>query len=313
MKIVVLDTDTLGQVKGLDKLSTFGEVVYYPFTTSESETIERITGAQIVLTNKVKITQRVVDESPTLELVCVTATGTNNIDFEATNKAGIIVKNVSGYSTNSVTQHTFAMLFYLIEHLPYYDEYVQRGGYAKSEIFTNLKKPFWEIKGKKIGIIGLGTIGQQVATIATAFGATVQYYSTTGKNNNDIYKRVELKELLETSDVVSIHAPLTEKTNNLISTKELSYMKESAILLNTGRGGIVDESALANALDEHKIAGAGIDVLSEEPINSNNPLLKIKEKYKLLITPHIAWSSQEAREELVELTVKNINDFLKNK
>lgn len=313
MKIVVLDTNTLGKVEGLDELSIFGEVTYYPFTKNESETIERIADAQIVLTNKVNITQKVIDKSPSLELICVTATGTNNIDFQATNAAGIIVKNVSGYSTDSVAQHTFAMLFYLIENLPYYDQYVQKGNYVKSEIFTNLEKPFWEIKGKNIGIIGLGAIGQKVANISTAFGANVQYYSTTGTNNNADYKRLELIELLETSDVVSIHAPLTDMTMDLISEKELELMKKSAILLNTGRGGIVNELALSKALDTNEIAGAGIDVLSTEPIHSNNPLLNIKDKNKLLITPHIAWSSQEAREELVKLTIENIKTFLKNK
>lgn len=312
MKIVVLDTDTLGQVKELEQLSQFGEVIFYPFTLTEEDTIERIKDAQIVLTNKVKITQKVVDSVSELKLVCVTATGTNNIDFEATKKANIEVCNVSGYSTNSVAQHTFSMLFYLIESLPYYDNYVKEGTYQKSPIFTNISKPFWELTNKTFGIIGLGTIGQKVASIATVFGAKVIYYSTTGKNNNQTYQQVSLEELLKTSDVVSIHAPLTNATNDLIGKEELALMQDHSILLNTGRGGIINEEALAKALNKNQLAGAGIDVLVNEPILETNPLLKIADKSKIIITPHIAWSSQEAREELVKLTIQNINKFLNN-
>lgn len=312
MKTVVLDTDTLGQVQALKQLVQFGEVVFHSFTLTEDDTIQRIKDAQIILTNKVKITEKVVKNSPSLKLICVTATGTNNIDFEAIKNANIKVCNVSGYSTNSVAQHTFSMLFYLLESLPYYDSYVKNGDYQKSPIFTNLSKPFKELNGKVFGIIGLGTIGKKVASIATAFGAKVIYYSTTGKNNNADYEQVSLEKLLKRSDVVSIHAPLTDNTNNLIQEKELALMQNHAIILNTGRGGIINEKDLANALNSNQLAGAGIDVLVNEPILEKNPLLKINDKSKLLITPHIAWSSQEAREELVKLTIENIKQFLDN-
>ncbi len=308
-KIVILDQATLGDVEGIEELDQFGEVVSYDFTQTEEETVQRLEDTDIALTNKVVISEKVVKSCPNLKLVCVLATGTNNIDFNATESKGIIVKNVSGYSTHSVTQHTFSMLFHLLEHLSYYQDYSVEQ-YAKSPIFTNLEKPFFELKDKVFGIIGLGNIGRNVAKVAEAFGARVIYYSTSGKNNNSDYLRVDLDELLKKSDVVSIHAPLTEETKHLIGVNELKKMKNTSILLNTGRGGIVVEEDLAKALHEDLIMGAGIDVLEQEPINQDNPLLDVS-KDKLIITPHIAWASQEARNELMKLTINNIKEYLK--
>lgn len=312
MKLAILDAKTLGSDIDLSGFSQFGEVEIYE-TTKPEETLERVKDKDIVVTNKVVIDKNIMDNSPNLKLICVAATGVNNIDVEYAKKKGIQVRNVAGYSTESVVQHTFAMLFYLLESLRYYDDYVKSGEYAKSDIFTHLGKPFWEIRGKTWGIIGLGTIGRRVADVASAFGANVIYYSTSGVERKEKYPRVSLDELLKTSDIVSIHAPLNEKTKGLIGYEQIKLMKPTAYLLNLGRGGIVVEEDLAKALDENLIAGAGLDVLEKEPITEDNPLLKIKNKEKLFITPHIAWTSVEARKTLVNEIIENIKAFLEGK
>jgi len=312
LKIAILDAKTLGSDVDLSIFNQFGDVEIYQ-TTKPEETLERVKDKEIVITNKVVIDKNIMDSSPNLKLICVAATGVNNIDVEYAKQKGIQVRNVAGYSTESVVQHTFAMLFYLLESLRYYDEYVKSGEYAKNDIFTHLGRPFWEIKGKTWGIIGLGTIGRRVAEVATAFGADVIYYSTSGVDRPEKYQRVSLEELLKSSDIVSIHAPLNEKTKGLIGYEQLKLMKPSAILLNLGRGGIVIEKDLAKALDEGLIAGAGLDVLEKEPINEDNPLLKVKNKEKLFITPHIAWTSVEARKTLINEIAENIKAFLEGK
>ncbi len=309
MKIVVLDAKTLGDDVNLDILSGFGDLIVYP-TTSPAQIGERIYDADIIITNKVVIDKKVIDNAPNLKLICVAATGTNNVDIRYAKEKGIAITNVAGYSTESVVQHTFAMLFYLLEHLRYYDDYVKSGKYAESPIFTHLGKPFWEIHGKRWGIIGLGTIGRRVAQVSKSFGCEVVYYSTSGIKRKEDFPEVSLEELLKSSDIVSIHAPLNEKTKNLITYEQIKIMKPNAILLNLGRGGIVNETDLARALDENLIAAAGLDVLEKEPISPDNPLLKIKNPEKLLITPHIAWTSIEARKRLVEEIAKNIEAFL---
>lgn len=313
MKIAILDALTLGTDVNLEIFRDFGYVEIYETTNSKQETIERVKDKTVIITNKVIIDKEVMDNAPYLKLVCVAATGYNNVDVDYAKKRKIAITNVAGYSTNSVVQHTFAMLFYLLEHLKYYDEYVKSGEYAKSPIFTNIDKPFWEISGKVWGIIGLGTIGKKVAQVAESFGCDVVYYSTSGKNFHPNYTHKGLDELLSMSDIVSIHAPLNQNTKNLITYDKLKLMKSSAILLNLGRGGIVDESDLAKALDEGLIAAAGLDVLLKEPIDPNNPLLKIKNKERLLITPHIAWTSIEARNKLVKEIYLNIESFLRGK
>ena len=309
MKIVILDAKTLGDDIDLEIFSQFGDVEIYP-TTSPAELYERIEDADIIITNKVVIDKDAINAARNLKLICEAATGYNNIDVLYAKEKGIAVTNVAGYSTESVVQTTFGMLFYLLMHLRYYDDYVKSGEYAKSDIFTHLGRPFWEIHGKRWGIIGLGTIGRRVAEVAESFGCDVIYYSTSGVERPEKYPRYPLDELLKTSDIVSIHAPLNEKTKNLITINELQLMKENAILLNLGRGGIVNEKDLAIALDSDMIGGAGLDVLEKEPIDPENPLLKIKNKEKLLITPHIAWTSIEARKRLVNEIVENIRAFL---
>jgi len=307
LKIVCLDALTLGSDANLDIFKKYGEFVSYE-TTSADKTIERLKDADIVITNKVLITEEVMANT-NLKLICVSATGVNNIDLEAAKKRGIPVKNVAGYSTNSVVQQTFAGLFMLTNNMSYYSEYVSSGEWVKSDIFTNLDKPIMEIAGKKFGIIGLGTIGKKVATIAENFGCEVSYYSTSGRNSSDEFKKVSLDTLLKECDIISIHAPLNENTKDLIGENELNRMKNGAILMNFGRGGIVNEKALAKAVDEKSLK-AVLDVLENEPMIENHPLLNVKNRQNLIITPHIAWGSIEARKTLVEMIAKNIEEFL---
>lgn len=306
-KIVVLDSKTLGNVN-FDKLKEFGEVVLYEKTKAE-EVEERVKDASIILTNKVVLNKDNLKNAEKLEIICETATGFNNIDTEYAKSKNIAVTNVAGYSTPTVAQHTFATLLHLYDKIGYYDEFVKSGEYSKSGMFTNLDKPFNDIEGKKWGIVGLGNIGKKVAKIAEAFGAEVVYYSTSGKNNNSDYKRVELDELLSESDIISIHSPLNTNTQGLFNYDNLKKMKKSAVLINMGRGPIVVEKDLAKAIDENIIAGAGLDVFSVEPIPEDSPLLKIKNKEKIVMTPHIAWASIEARERLFNDLIENIKAF----
>ncbi len=307
MQIVILDAKTLGDVD-LRALERFGTVTIYP-TTAPSERFERIKDAEIVITNKVVMDRAAIDAAPRLKLICVAATGMNNIDLDYAASRGIAVKNVAGYSTESVVQHTFAMAFYLIEQLRYYDDFVKSDKWSASGLFTCIERPFFEIASKRWGIIGLGAIGKRVAQVAQSFGAEVVYYSTSGQNLDAPYPHLPLHELLATSQIVSIHAPLNDKTRNLIGKEELAFLQEGAVLLNLGRGGIVDEEALAKALDTKRIY-AGLDVTAIEPLSSDSPLLYIAHKERLLITPHIAWTSIEARERLVAGILENIEEFL---
>ncbi len=310
MKIVCLDADTLGNDVDLDSVfGKFGEFVSYNMT-DETQTIQRLQNADIVLTNKVLITKDVIAKT-NLKLICVTATGVNNIDLVAAKEANIPVKNVAGYSTNSVVQQTFANILAIRNSTSYYENYGKNSdGWAKSPIFVNLDKPIFELSGKKFCVIGLGTIGFEVAKVAQAFGCEVSYYSTSGNNSNSNFKRVSFDEVLK-SDIISIHAPLNENTKNLFNSKALNQLKDGAMLVNSGRGGIVDEEYMAKLIDEREIYFT-TDVLEKEPIVANHPLLKVKNKDRLMITPHIAWASVEARRKLIELSAKNIEDFIKD-
>ena len=251
-----------------------------------------------------------IDGAGKLKLICVAATGMNNVDQAAAEARSIPVKNARDYSTQSVAQGTFAILLHLLVNIPYFDQYVKAGDYARTDIFTHFGSGFRELSGKRFGIIGLGAIGRQVAKIADAFGCEVVYYSTSGQNTQQPYVRLELDEFLRTCDVVSIHAPLNENTTDLINYDRLQRMKGSAILINVGRGGIVNEADLARALDERLIAGAGIDVFTQEPISPHNPLLHVRNKDSLVLTPHVTWASLEARTMLMEIVGRNIDEFL---
>lgn len=309
MKLVFLDTKTIGEDIDLSAYDALGEVVKYGFSTLE-EIPERVKDADVLIVNKIAINEQTIGNAKNLKLVCVTATGTNNLDKEYLKKRGIAWRNVAGYSTESVTQHTFALLFYLLEKIRYYDDYVKNEKYINDTVFTHFAEHFNEVNGKTWGIIGLGTIGRRVADIAKAFGARVIYYSASGSPAQEGYEQVDFETLLTTSDIVSVHAPLNEYTKDLMNREAFAKMKKTAIFLNLGRGPIVVEQDLYEALETGEIAAAGLDVLCEEPMSETNPLAKIKDSKKLIITPHIAWASVEARNRLMQIIVEQIREFL---
>jgi glycerate dehydrogenase len=307
MKIVFLDFDTLGCDINIDEFKSFGEVEVYG-TTKYDQTAQRLKDVDVVITNKVVIDSKIMD-STDLKLICVAATGMNNIDLEYAKSKNIVVKNVKGYSTPSVVQLTFSMALYFVQKLEYYSNYTKSGKWCESEIFANLDVPFYELQGKKWGIIGLGEIGQKVANIAQAFGCDVNYYSTSGTNYNTNYNMLELEELLKTSDIISIHSPLNDTTRNLLNYTNMSLLKTGAIVINMGRGGIINEIDTAKLIDEKEVY-FGLDVLEREPMIQNHPLLNIQNKNQLLITPHIGWASIESRKRLVDAIFNNIKEFV---
>ncbi len=308
MKIVCLDAATLGSYD-LSIFKDFGDFISYDLTKKD-ERIQRLKEADVVITNKVIIDKEVMDNTP-IKLILETATGVNNIDIKYAQQKGIIVKNAANYSTKSVVQHSFALIFSFLNQIPFYDKWSKEGRWCESEIFTDYSRILYNISDKTHGIIGLGTIGKEVAKISTAFGARILYYSSSGQNNNKEYKRVELDELLKSSDIISIHAPLNEKTKNLLTKKELSLMKDGSILINVGRGGIINELDLAQILDEKDIR-AGLDVLETEPMLKDHPLLKIKNKERLIITPHLAWASHESIQRLMKIVYNNLKEWIQD-
>lgn len=309
MKIVFLDAKTIGDDLDLSGFDRFGEVVKYDYSTPEEAAV-RSRDADVLIVNKVQINEASTGEAEHLKLVCVTATGTNNLDKEYLERRNIEWRNVAGYSTETVAQHTFALLFYLMEKMNYYDQYVKSGKYMNDRLFTHFSNVFYELNGKTWGIIGMGNIGRRVAEIAKVFGCNVIYYSTTGKNQQQDFQRVEWEELLTQSDIISVHAPLTDATLNLMDAEAFAKMKPSAIFINVGRGPIVVEEDLCRALETGELAAAGLDVLREEPMSKDNPLQRIQDSSKLVITPHIAWASVEARKRLMKIVEKQIEDFL---
>lgn len=311
MKIVFLDVKTIGDDIDLSCFDALGEVVKYPFSTQE-EALERTKDADVIVLNKVEINEKSIGKAEHLKLVCVTATGTNNLDKEYLAKRGIEWRNVAGYSTESVAQHTFSLLFYLLEKMRYYDEYVKSEKYIGDVTFTHFANVFHEVAGMTWGIVGLGNIGRRVAELATCFGCRVVYYSTSGKNNNSDYERVSFDELLAMSDIVSVHAPLDENTRDLFDRSAFEKMKDTAIFINVGRGPIVVEQDLVDALNEGQLAAAGLDVLSVEPMSEQNPLRSIKDSNKLIITPHIAWASVEARTRLMKIICGQIKEYFQD-
>lgn len=311
MKIVFLDANSIGSDIDLSDFSKLGEVVRYGYT-DECDMPQRIMDADVIIVNKMEVNAETVGEAPKLKLVCVTATGTNNLDKEFLDARSIAWRNVAGYSTENVAQHTFALLFSLLEKMSYYDAYVKSGRYENDRMFTHFSNVFHELCGSTWGIIGLGNIGRRVADIAKAFGCHVIYYSTSGKHEEEGYERVDLDILLKTSDIVSVHAPLNENTLDLMDKEAFAKMKNSAIFINVGRGPIVVEEDLADALEKGEIAAAGLDVLRQEPMASDNPLRRIKDSTKLIITPHIAWASIEARTRLIKIIWGQIREFFMN-
>ena len=308
MKIVFLDQKTIGDDIDLSGFDALGEVTKYNFTTPE-EAPERVKDADVLIINKVPINEQTIGTAKNLKLVCVTATGTNNLDKDYLDSHQIAWRNVAGYSTVTVTQHTFAMLFYLLEKLRYYDDYIKNGNYINDTSFTHFAEHFSEINGKTWGIIGLGAIGRRVAQIAQVFGANVIYYSASGRPAQDGYTQVDFDTLLTTSDIISVHAPLNEYTENLIDKQAFEKMKNSCIFLNLGRGPIVVEQDLYQALVDDQIAAAGLDVLCQEPMSETNPLIRVQDSSRLLITPHIAWASVEARTRLMQIILNQVKEY----
>ena len=304
MKIVFLDASTLGNVS-FEPFRKLGELVLYDTSTPE-EARQRVKEADVLLINKVLVNKELIDAAPNLKLICIAATGVNNIDVDYAASKGIPVRNAVGYSTDSVVQTTFMHILSLVGGSSYFDAVVKSGSYSRSGMFTDTNWNWWELAGKTIGVIGMGNIGSKVAKVAEAFGMNVCYYSTSGTGHCKDYPCLDLEELLKISDIVSIHAPLNERTENLIGSKELALMKPTAYLVNVGRGAIVKEAELAEALDAGVIAGAGIDVFVQEPIPENHPYLHMKHPERLILSPHIAWASIEARTRLVDIMAENI-------
>ena len=306
-KIVFLDADTIGADIDMSPISSLGEYTSYPFTKPE-EVFERIQDCDVLIVNKVIMGKEQIDAAPNLKLICVAATGTNNIDIPYANSKGVIVKNAIGYSTDSVVQITFSLVMALVNQVAYFDDAVKSGKYSNGRLFTDVSKIFWQLKGKKYGVVGLGNIGSRVAKIAQAFEMDVVYYPTSGVAHSDEFKAVSLDELMQECDIVSIHAPLNERTNDLIKYEHLKQMKKSAYIINLGRGGIINEADLVQALNDNLFAGAGVDVFSKEPLPLDSPYFKVADPSKILLTPHIGWASQEARTCLVEKIAENIRN-----
>jgi len=307
MNIVFLDTDVL-EGTSLEPVASLGRLSSWR-SSSKEESYDRVADAEVLIVNKFRVDIDVLDRAPKLRLICEAATGVDNIDVQAAAERGIEVRNVAGYSTASVAQLAFAQVLGLTIDTAYYDDTVKSGRYSRSGLFTDTSRPWRELCGKTMGIIGLGAIGGRVARIAEAFGMKVIYYSASGRCRNDSYPRVSLESLLTASDVVSIHCPLNDATRKLIGKRQLDMMKRDAVLINMARGQVVDEQALADAISSCRIAGAAVDVYSEEPLPLDHPYLHTLHPERLRLTPHIAWTSCEAMERLVEGIAANISDF----
>lgn len=304
MKIVFLDAATMGDVS-FEPFERLGDFIAYPGSTVQ-EARERVRDADVLMINKILVDKYLIDAAPALKLICISATGVNNIDVDYATSKGIPVRNVAGYSTDSVAQSTFMHILSLIGGAPYFDRSVKSGSYSRSGMFTDPNWNWWELAGKTIGIIGLGNIGKKVARIAEAFGMKVCYYSTSGTGHCKEYPCLSLDELLRQADVVSVHAPLNERTRNLLGAREFSLMKPTAYVVNMGRGAIIVEKDLADAVDNGVIAGAGLDVFVQEPIPENHPYLTMRHPERMRLAPHVAWASVEARTRLVGMMAENV-------
>ena len=306
-KIVFLDEYSIAG-RDLSSITSQGEYVAYENTPKE-QVVERLKDADIAITNKVLIDGEAMRQLPRLKLICVAATGMNNVDLDTARELGIEVKNAVGYSTSSVAETTLASALALARNIVYFNEYFHDRRYAKADRAFSYDRLTFEIRGKRWGIIGMGNIGREVARLASAFGCEVRYFSTSGVKRNEEYEAMELRELLEWCDILSVHSPLNERTRGLVGLDELKAMKPSAIVVNVARGGIIDEAALAEALDRGYIAAAALDVFSVEPLRQS-PLYNIKDKYRLLASPHNAWSAVEAIDRLIECVAENIRQWL---
>lgn len=308
MKLVVLERNSVGTDIDVSGFEKFGQVTYYANTLADN-TAERVKNADIIIANKVPLNESTLKDAPNVKLICLFATGFDNVDVEYCKNRGIKVANVTNYCTPAVAQHTLLLAMALSEKLAFYDDYVKSGTYSAQERFSNFDKPFGELEGKTWGIVGMGSIGHKVAALAEAFGCQVIFYSASGRSTCTEYERVEFDDLLGRSDILSLHCPLSDRTRNLIDKEAFRKMKKSAILVNVARGPVVNGQDLYDALMAGEIAAAGLDVLEKEPMEKDNPLGKIKDSTKLIITPHMSWASTEARARLVGEVVKNIQAF----
>lgn len=309
MKLVILERNSVGTDVDVSCFEKFGEVTCYPNTVA-ANTSERVKDADIILANKAPLNESTLKDAPNVKLICLLATGFDNVDLAYCKSRSIKVTNVVNYCTSTVAQHTLLLALALSEKIAFYDDYVKSGAYSAQDRFSNFDRTFYDLEGKTWGIIGMGTIGRRVAGLAQAFGCRVIFYSASGKSTCIDYERVEFDTLLQESDILSLHCPLSDRTRGLINKDALSKMKETAILVNVARGPVVDTQALYDALVTDQIAGAGLDVLEQEPMAKDNPLAQIKDSTKLIITPHMAWASLESRTRLVDEVVKNIEAFL---
>ena len=310
MKIVFLDEYSVCG-RDLSSIKRFGDYTGYD-TTSPDQVLERCADAEVVISNKVVLDAAIISSLPKLRLICVAATGMNNIDLNAATEHGVEVRNAVGYSTYSVAETTLCSALSLLREVTYYDNYFKSGEYAKSERIFNFDRPTAHLRGKRWGIIGMGNIGREVARLAEAFGCEVAYYSTSGVERYEMYNKLSLNDLLNSSDVISIHCPLNDRTHNLIDAEELVKMKKSAILINVARGGIVNEAALAEALNNGNLRGAALDVFTTEPLRKS-PLYNLQDPYRLLASPHNAWSSVEAIDRLIACIAGNIQEYITKK
>ena len=308
MKIVFLDEYSLGDMD-LTPIKKLGEYVGYE-RTSKEQVLEHAKGAEVIIANKTRLTADILRALPDLRFIAIAATGMNNVDLDAAAELGIGVKNVAGYSTYSVAEATLTFALSLLKNTTYFNHYVQSGEYSAGEDIFHFGRPVRQLRGSKWGIIGLGAIGREVARLASAFGCEVAYTSTSGAVRKEDYPQMPFEELLGWADIISIHCPLTPTTKGLIGENELSKMKPTAIIINVARGGIVDEEALAKALNDKIIAGAGLDVFSREPLKES-PLYHLSDNYTLVASPHGAWAADAARKVLIEKIADNISEYLK--
>lgn len=304
LDIVFLDALTMGDTP-LTEIEKLGNLTCYSSSTRE-EALARVKDCDVAIVNKIIVDDEFLDAAPKLRLVCEAGTGINNIDTDACARRGVILRNVTGYSTDSVAQTTWMHILMLSGHSAFYRSRVLDGSYAKGGIHTEPENPFSELAGKTIGIVGMGAIGQKVAKVAVAFGMKVIYYSTSGTSHCTDYPSVSIEELLKESDVVSINAPLNERTAGLINYDKMRLMKPTAIIVNTGRGGIAVEADMARAINDEMIAGVGLDVYEKEPLPSDSPLMHTRFPDRVSLTPHIAWQSVEARGRLAAEMAANI-------
>lgn len=309
MKIVELDRNTLGYDIDTTVLANLGEYEQYDSDTLEKNK-EYIKDADVIIFNKAKMNEEMLGDAPNVKMLAITATGFDNIDLDYCRKRGIAAANVKAYSTPAVAQHTFALALYVMEKISYYDDFVKSGKYSSQAGFCNFDKQYNELEGMTWGIIGMGNIGKKVAHIAEAFGCKVIFYSASGNSTCTDYERVDFDELLARSDVLSIHCPLSDRTRGIMNMEAFKKMKKNAILVNVARGPVVVDADLAEALEQGIIAGAGLDVLTVEPMEADNPLARIKDSTKLIITPHMAWASVEARQRCLDEVYKNIEAFM---